>query len=71
MYAWMMLTPLLVLISLFAFIPTLQTVWASLLTKGSSRRPPQFTGLDNYQDLLADPVFWQVLSNNFWYAITT
>ena len=71
LYAWLMLTPLVVLISLFAFIPPLQTVWASLLSKGSSRRPPQFIGMENYQDLLADPVFWQVLSNNFWYAITT
>lgn len=63
--------PLVVLISLFAFIPTIQTVWASFLSKGTSRRPPEFIGLDNYQQLLADPVFWHVLSNNFWYAITT
>ena len=30
-----------------------------------------FVGTDNYQQLVEDPVFWQALSNNFWYAFWT
>ena len=30
-----------------------------------------FVGLENYQFLLKDDVFWQALSNNFWFAFWT
>ena len=30
-----------------------------------------FVGADNYRQLVEDPIFWQALSNNFWYAIGT
>ena len=30
-----------------------------------------FVGLDNYATLVDDPIFWQALSNNFWYALGT
>ena len=30
-----------------------------------------FVGWDNYTTLLEDEVFWQVLVNNFWYAVWT
>src|SRR5204863_9223706 len=34
-------------------------------------RPPAFVGLANYQALADDPIFWQALSNNLWYALGT
>ena len=70
-FAYLLLTPLLVLLSVFAFIPALHTLWASLQSKGTARRPSQFVGMDNYDVMLADPTFWLVLKNNLWYAAVT
>ncbi|MCQ9616704.1 sugar ABC transporter permease [Paenalcaligenes niemegkensis] len=70
-HAYLLLTPLFVLLSLFAFIPTVQTVWSSLFSKGTVRRPSQFVGLDNYSAVMADPTFWLILKNNLWYAVIT
>lgn len=67
-FAYLLVTPLFVLLSAFAFIPTLHTFWSSLFSKGTARRPAQFIGLDNYDAMLADPTFWLVLKNNLWYA---
>ncbi|HJE63758.1 carbohydrate ABC transporter permease [Alcaligenes faecalis] len=67
-FAYLLLTPLFVLLSVFAFIPALHTFWSSLLSKGTARRPSQFVGMDNYDAMLADPTFWLVLKNNLWYA---
>src|SRR6185312_9886798 len=33
--------------------------------------PVTFIGLDNYRALIDDPIFWQALSNNLWYALGT
>ena len=30
-----------------------------------------FIGLDNYRTLVDDPIFWQSLTNNLWYALGT
>ncbi len=54
-----------------AFAPTVATVWQSLFSAGTRRRPPAFVGLDNYADLIADPVFWRVVGNNLLYAGVT
>ena len=37
--------------------------------KGS--RPPVWVGLENYQVMLDDPVFWKALKNNAWFALAT
>lgn len=67
-YGWMLLSPALVLLTTFAFAPTVATLWQSLFSAGTRRRPPAFVGLGNYTDLIADPVFWRVIGNNFLYA---
>jgi len=68
---WGLLSPALVLLSLFAFFPLLATVWDSFFTRGTVRHPSHFTGLDNYREVLADPHFWQIAGNNLWYAAVT
>ncbi len=30
-----------------------------------------FVGLDSYQAMAADPIFWKALINNFWFALGT
>ncbi|WP_454916469.1 carbohydrate ABC transporter permease [Xanthobacter sediminis] len=71
LYGWMLLAPALILLTLFAFLPTLATVWGSLLSRGTARRPAVFNGLETYADLAADPTFWTVIGNNFVYAAVT
>lgn len=70
-FGWMLLSPALVLLTTFAFAPTVATFWQSLFSAGTRRRPPAFVGLDNYTDLIADPVFWRVIGNNLLYAGVT
>lgn len=67
-YGWLLLSPALVLLTTFAFAPTVATFWQSLFSAGTRRRPPVFVGLDNYAGLIADPVFWRVVGNNLLYA---
>ena len=38
---------------------------------GRGSRPAAFVGLDHYRQLADDPIFWQALSNNLWYALGT
>jgi sn-glycerol 3-phosphate transport system permease protein len=68
LYGWMLLAPALILLITFAFIPAIETVWASLFSKGTIRRPPQFIGAENYLTLFADPAFKKVVINNLIYA---
>lgn len=67
----MLLFPALVLLSTFAFYPSIATLWSSLFTRGSVRRPAKFSELGNYADLFADPVTWKVIGNNLIYAGVT
>ena len=55
----------------FTHWPAVATIVDSFFSTPKARRPSVFTGLENYQQMLGDPVFWQALSNNFWFAIGT
>ena len=68
---WLLLSPALILLSLFAFIPSVLTFWSSLFSRGTRRRPSEYVGAGNYEDLFADPTFWLVLKNNLIYAGVT
>ncbi|MGX1309154.1 sn-glycerol 3-phosphate transport system permease protein [Amorphus suaedae] len=71
LYALMLLSPALILLTMFAFAPTVMTLWSSLFSRGTTRRPSVFVDVQNYADLAADPVFWQVVGNNLLYAGVT
>ncbi|MDF2094631.1 carbohydrate ABC transporter permease [Aquibaculum arenosum] len=71
LYGWLLFAPAGVMLTLFAFSPTIATFWQSLFSRGTARRPSQFIGLDNYEAMLADPIFWQVAKNSLWYAVGT
>src|SRR3546814_6023113 len=70
-YGWLLLSPGAILLTTFAFYPSLATLWASLFSRGTRRRPPEFVGAENYSDLFADPTFWLVIKNNLFYAGVT
>lgn len=70
-YGWLLLSPAAVLLTTFAFYPSLATLWSSLFSRETRRRPSEFVGVENYSDLFADPTFWTVVQNNLIYAAAT
>jgi len=70
-YAWLLLAPAMVLLVLFTHYPALANLWHSFLSTPKGSRPAVWVGADNYAQLLEDPIFWQALQNNFWYALGT
>ena len=64
--AWFFLLPSLGVILLFNIYPLIRSFWMSF-QKGSLLKL-QFTGLSNYQKVLADPVFYKALINTALYA---
>jgi len=70
-YGWLLLLPAAVLLVVFTHYPTVATLYHSLFSTATRLRPSVFVGLDNYRALGADPVFWQVVQNNFWFAVGT
>ena len=70
-YGWLLLTPAAILLVAFTHYPAVATLAESFFSTGTAVRPSRFVGIDNYASLAADPVFWQVLRNNFWFALGT
>lgn len=70
-HAWLMLLPALALLALFTHWPTLATVVDSFFSTPRGARPAVWVGLENYQGMVADPVFWKAVRNNLWFAGAT
>ncbi|MBC7181258.1 MAG: sugar ABC transporter permease, partial [Roseovarius sp.] len=70
-YGWLLLSPAAILLATFAVYPSLATLWTSVFSRGTRRKPSEFVGTENYTDLFADPTFWKVVTNNLIYAGAT
>ena len=70
-YGWLLLTPAAILLVAFTHYPAVATLADSFFSQGTALRPARFVGADNYAALAGDPIFWQVLRNNFWFALGT
>lgn len=70
-YGWILLSPAMILLTTFAFYPSLATLWTSLFSRRTRRRPSEYVGGENYADLFADPTFWKAVTNNLIYAGAT
>ena len=70
-YGWLLLTPAAILLIGFTHYPAAATLYDSFFSTGTVVRPTRFVGLENYAALAGDPIFWQVLWNNFWFALGT
>src|SRR5436189_2909975 len=68
---WLLLLPAATLLVAFTHYPAAATLVESFFSTGSPVRPSRFVGLDNFAALGEDPVFAQVLWNNFWFALGT
>ncbi len=71
LYAWLLLLPAAVLLALFTHYPAVANLIHSFYSTPKGTRPPTFIGLENYRALIDDPIFWQALTNNLWYALGT
>ncbi len=67
-YGWLLLLPAAVLLVAFTHYPAVSTMIDSSYSTPRGNRGAVFVGLDNYQTMLADPVFWRALKNNVVYA---
>ncbi len=70
-HGWLLLLPAAVLLVAFTHYPAVATVWHSFFSTARGGRAAQFIGLDNYRDMMDDPVFWQALRNNAVFALGT
>ena len=70
-YGWLLLLPAAVFLLAFTYYPMMATLVLSFFSDGTALRPSVFVGLENYQSLIEDDIFWKVLGNNLWYALGT
>ena len=68
---WLMLLPAAVLLVVFTHFPVGATIYHSFFSNPRPGRAAVWVGLDNYRAMVEDPVFWQVLGNNLWFAAGT
>lgn len=68
---WLLLLPAMALLALFTHWPAVATIIDSFYSTPKARRPSRYVGLDNYEQMTADPVFWQSVTNNLWFALGT
>ena len=69
LYGWLLLLPAAVLLALFTHYPALATLWHSFHATPKASRAAPWVGLDNYRQLVDDPIFWKALVNNLWFAL--
>ena len=70
-HGWLLLLPAMAILALFTHWPAFATLIDSFFSTPRPRRPQRFVGLENYEVMLSDPVFWQAVSNNLWFAAWT
>lgn len=70
-HAWLLLLPAVVLLAAFTHWPAVATVFDSLMSSPKPNRPQVWVGLENYQVMVDDPIFWRALRNNLWFALGT
>jgi sn-glycerol 3-phosphate transport system permease protein len=68
---WLLILPAMVLLVAFTHWPAIWSFVESFTSTARPRRPSRFVGVANYEQMLADPVFWQSLGNNLWFALGT
>jgi raffinose/stachyose/melibiose transport system permease protein len=67
--AYLFLLPALLIYSVFVVYPFLRTIFLTFFT-GIGTKALHFYGIQNYLNLVADPVFWRAFRNNiFWAAM--
>jgi sn-glycerol 3-phosphate transport system permease protein len=70
-HAWLLLLPAMVLLVTFTHWPAVATLIDSFFSTPRGTRPAVWVGAENYAVMVDDPVFWQAVRNNLWFAAAT
>ncbi len=70
-HAYLLLLPAFVFLVGFTHYPAVATFFDSFMSTPRAGRAGLFVGMDNYQVMLEDPVFWKSVLNNLWFALAT
>ncbi len=70
-FPYLILLPTLVFLFAFTYFPLLRSAMDSLFDSRMASSNPPFVGLQNYQRLFEDAVFWRALLNNLAYILMT
>ncbi|MBC7358586.1 MAG: sugar ABC transporter permease [Desulfacinum sp.] len=70
-YGWLLFSPAAIFFILFTHYPIVRSCFLSFFSNPRGSKPPRFVGLANYDYLIHDPIFWQALKNNLFYAFGT
>lgn len=62
------IAPAFAMFSLFVIYPIIQSIGLSFV-EWQGIGPQTWVGLDNYRELLGDPVFWKALTNNVYWLV--
>jgi multiple sugar transport system permease protein len=68
---WVLSTPLLLFLTLFAVLPVFYGLWISLTDQTILSSDISFIGLANYATVLTDKAFWSALRFTVWYTVVT
>ncbi len=71
LFAWLLLAPALLFLTLFTFYPIVKTFITSFQQADLATPVPYFNGGGNYLDMTGDPVFWKVMRNTGWFSLGT
>lgn len=69
--AYLLLLPAFVFLVGFTHYPAIATFFDSLMSTPRAGRSAVFVGVENYQVMMQDPVFWRSMTNNLWFALAT
>lgn len=69
MWCWVFMLPTLLLYILFQGYPIITSAWYSMLDWSGMTMNATFVGLQNFKELLADPLFRNSVANSFKYMI--
>jgi sn-glycerol 3-phosphate transport system permease protein len=69
--AYLLLLPAFVFLIGFTHYPALATFVDSLMSTPRAGRSANFVGVENYEVMVGDPVFWRSVINNLWFAVAT
>jgi len=67
----LLLLPASILLWVFTYQPIVLTFINSFFSTPRGRRQAVYVGMENYQRMIEDPIFWKSMSNNLVYAAST
>lgn len=61
---WFLILPAVIIMAVFTVYPLVQGVWTAFTDQNLLRDQVNWVGLNNFQRMLADPVFWESLQHS-------